>query len=109
MAEKTVINNTDATLQITFFIREGDSPFSYAEEKVVLDLDPGTKADILYGETEDALLNGISILSLSLGDFYNKVQFISSVQSKLESLLNTHSILTITKEGTDYVLKGENA
>ena len=58
MAEKTVINNPDATLQITFFIREGDSPFSYAEEKVVLDLDPGTKADIKMTPAKQYLAGG---------------------------------------------------
>ena len=108
MAEKTIYNNTVESIQVTLFIREGESPFSYAEEKVTLDLSPSTKKIMKYGETDDALLNGISILTLSSGDFYNKVQFISSSNSELETLLNINSMLTITKVGTDYILKGDN-
>ena len=107
MAEKTIHNNTVESIQVTLFLREGDSPFSYAEEKITVDLNPGTKVVVKIGDNENALLNGISLLTLSSADFYNKVQFISSTQSELETLLNGHSKLTITKEKTDYIINGE--
>ena len=106
MAEKTIYNNTVESIQVTLFIREGESPFSYAEEKITVDLNPGTKVVVETGD-ENTLLNGISLLTLSSGDFYNKVHFVSSLESELETLLNGHNLLTITKEKTDYIINGE--
>ncbi len=106
MAEKTFINNSLATLQITIFIREGINPVNQ-DGTVSFTLDPGETETITYGTAENIFLNGILLFTI-FEDLYSKIQFVTLANSELDDLLNTNDVITITKVQTDYVLNGTN-
>lgn len=107
MAEKTFINNTLATLQITIFVREGELPFNQ-DGTVSFSLSPGQTLVVPYGNNINNFLNGIIIFTISEGDLFSSVQFVTVLSSELDDLLNTNTTLTITKVQTEYVISGSN-
>ncbi|WP_144510335.1 hypothetical protein [Bacillus sp. FJAT-22090] len=107
MAEKTFINNTEATLQITIFVREGELPFNQ-DGTVSFSLNPGQTLVVPYGDDINIFLNGIIIFTISEGDLFSSVQFVTVQSSELDDLLNTNSVITITKVQTEYVISGSN-
>ncbi|WP_260858029.1 hypothetical protein [Bacillus sp. FJAT-22090] len=107
MAEKTFINNTEATLQITIFVREGELPFNQ-DGTVSFSLDPGQTLIVPYGNEMNIFLNGIIIFTIFEGDLFSSVQFITMQSSELDDLLNTNDTITITKVQTDYVISGSD-
>lgn len=106
MAEKTFVNDSGATLQMTICVRQGDSPYLNSET-VTFELLPGETKTVSYGDT-NPFLNGIIFYTIFGVDLYSKVQFITALQTELDTLLNTNSVLTITEINTDYVLTGSN-
>lgn len=104
MAEKTFINDSGATLQMTIYVRQGDSPYLNSET-VTFELLPDETKTVSYGDT-NPFLNGIILFTIFKGDLYSKVQSISALQTELDTLLNTNSVLTITEIDSDYVLTG---
>jgi hypothetical protein len=107
MAEKTFINNSPATLQITLFIRQGDNPV-IQDGTSSFTLNPGQTLTITYGDAENNFLNGILLFTIFEGDLYSKIQFVTVSGSELDDLLNTNDTVSITKELTDYVISGSN-
>ncbi|MBT2730211.1 right-handed parallel beta-helix repeat-containing protein [Bacillus sp. ISL-75] len=107
MAEKTFINNSPATLQITLFIRQGANPVNQ-DGTSSFTLNPGQTLTITYGDAPNIFLNGILMFTIFAGDLYSKIQFVTVSGSELDDLLNTNDTVTITKELTDYVISGSN-
>lgn len=107
MAEKTFVNNSPATLQITIYIREDNIPYSNIGTES-FELLPGETKTITYGDPVNVYLNGINFFTIYSGDLYSKVQFITALDTELDNLLNTNDILTVTKVETDYVLTGSS-
>ena len=105
---KTFINNSQATLQITLFIREGDNPINQ-DGTSSFALNPGESKIITYGNDQNIFLNGVLLFTIFQGDLYSKIQFVTLRESELDNLLNTNNEITITDELTDYVLSGSNS
>ncbi|MFP5108864.1 hypothetical protein ACSU6B_19165 [Neobacillus sp. C211] len=108
MAEKIFINNSPATLQITLFIRQGESPVNQ-DGTISFTLNPSQTLTVTYGDTQNIFLNGILLFTIFAGDLYSKIQFVTVRRSELDNLLNTNNVITITKELTDYVISGSNS
>ncbi len=107
MAEKTFVNNTLATLQITIFIREGTEVFNQ-DGFVTFTLDPLETLVVEYGTETNVFLNGLTLFTIFEGDLYSKIQFTTQLESELDNLLNTNETITIEKVITDYVISGGN-
>lgn len=107
MAEKTFVNNSLATLQITIFIREGTDPVNQ-DGFVSFTLDPNETELVEYGTDTNTFLNGFVLFTIFAGDLYSKVQFTTQVGSELDDVLNTNEIITFTKVATDYQVTGSN-
>jgi len=107
LAEKTFINNSPATLQITLFIRQGNNPVNQDGTSSFV-LNPGQSQTITYGDAQNIFLNGILLFTIFEGDLYSKIQFVTISGSELDDLLNTNDTITISKELTDYVISGSN-
>ena len=107
MAEKTFINNTLATFQITLFVREGVFPYNQAGT-VTFSLDPGETETVTYGDDTNIFLNGLTMFTIYDGDLFSSVKFVTATMSELDDLLNTNDTVTITKVETDYVFSGSN-
>ncbi|CAM5220431.1 hypothetical protein UACE39S_05183 [Ureibacillus acetophenoni] len=75
---------------------------------VIFDLLPGETETVTYGDDQNVFLNGIILFTINLGDLYNKVQFITELESELDNLLNTNDQITISEFETDYVFTGTN-
>jgi hypothetical protein len=108
MAEKTFVNNSLATLQITIFIREGTNPVNQ-DGSLSFTLSPGQSLLVEYGTETNIFLNGFVLFTIFEGDLYSKVQFTTVVGSELDDLLNTNDTITFTKVLTDYQVTGSNA
>lgn len=104
---KTFVNDSPATLQITLVIREGDEPLNQ-DGTVSFILDPGETEVITYGNDINSFLNGILLFTIFKGDLYSKTQFVIEKESELDDLLNINSVITITKNQTDYEISGSN-
>jgi hypothetical protein len=107
VAEKTFVNNTLATLQITLFVRQGENPVNQ-DGTVSFILNPGQTQIITYGDEQNHNLNGITLFTIFEGDLYSNIQFVTISGSELDNLLNTNDVITITKVQTDYVVFGSN-
>ena len=107
MAEKTFINNSLATLQITIFIREG-AEVSNQDGFESFSLNPNETLLVEYGSETNIFLNGFVLFTIFEGDLYSKVQFTTQLESELDNLLNTNETITFTKMDTDYVVSGSN-
>jgi hypothetical protein len=107
MAEKTFVNTTGATLQITLFIRQGESPVNQ-DGTSSFTLNPGETETITYGDAQNIFLNGLVMFTILDGDLYSKIQFVTIRESELDDLLNTNDVITFTKVLTDYVISGSN-
>lgn len=107
MAEKTFINNSLATLQITIFVREGDNPVNQ-DGTVSFSLNPGETKIVPYGNDINIFLNGITLFTIFEDDLFSSVKFVTLQASELDDLLNTSDTITITKVQTEYVLSGSN-
>lgn len=105
VAEKTFVNNTLSTLQITIFVREGEQPYNQ-DGTVSFSLNPGETKIISYGNDINTFLNGIILFTIFNGDLFSSVKFVTINSSELDNLLNTNTTITITKVQTDYVLTG---
>ncbi|SFT27050.1 hypothetical protein [Paenibacillus sp. BC26] len=104
---KTFVNNTGAALDITLFIRAGFEPYNqYGTESFTLG--PFGTEEVAYGDDDNTFLNGILLFTIFEGDLYSKMQFVVTLESTLDALLNTNSTLTYTLSNTDYVLSGSN-
>lgn len=108
MAEKTFVNTSLATLQITIFIREGTDPVNQ-DGFESFTLGPEETLVVEYGTETNIFLNGFVLFTIFAGDLYSKVQFTTVVGSELDDLLNTNDIITFTKNLTDYVVSGSDA
>ncbi len=104
MAEKTFINNSLVTLQITILIREGINP-KKQEGTLSFKLEPGETETVSYGTVGNDLLNGVLLFNTFEGN-YSKGQIVHLANSQLDNLLNTNDVITITKEQTVYTLNG---
>lgn len=106
---KTFVNDSPATLQITLFIREGDEPLNQ-DGTVSFILIPVKQRSlpITYGNDINSFLNGILLFTIFEGDLYSKTQFVIEKESELNDLLNINSMITITKNQTDYEISGSN-
>lgn len=107
MAEKTFVNNTGATFQVTLFIREGVNPVNQ-DGTVTFTLSPNETETVTFGNETNEFLNGLTIFTIFNGDLYSSIQFVTVASSELDNLLNTNNTITITKEQTSYVLTGSN-
>ena len=107
MAEKTFINGTLSTLQITLFVREGDSPLNQ-DGTVTFTLDAGETKSVSYGDDTNIWLNGLTLVTIFEGDLFSSVKFVIDRMSELDNLLNLNDTITITKVETDYVFSGSN-
>lgn len=107
MAEKTFVNNTLATIQITLFVREGAFPFNQ-DGTVSFTLNPGETETVTYGSVTNMFLNGLTLFTILEGDLFSSVKFVTTSSSELDNLLNTNTIITINKVQTDFVLTGSN-
>lgn len=107
MAEKTFVNDTLATLQITLFVREGTLPFNQ-DGTVTFTLNPGETELVTYGSDTNIFLNGLTIFTIFEGDLFSSIKFVTTSLSELDNLLNTNNTITITKVQTDYVFTGSN-
>lgn len=107
MAEKTFINNSLATLQITLFVREGDNPVNQ-DGTATFSLNPGETKIVTYGNDTNIFLNGLTIFTIFEGDLFSNIQFVTIQSSVLDDLLNTNDTITITKVQTEYVISGTN-
>ena len=107
MAEKTFVNNSLATLQITIFIREGTEVFNQ-DGFESFTLNPNETLLVEYGTETNLFLNGFVLFTIFEGDLYSKVQFTTQLDSELDILLNTNETITFTKVDTDYVISGSN-
>lgn len=105
--EKTFINDTIATFQINLFVRAGDNPVNQ-DGTEIFTLEPGETKVVMYGDETNIFLNGILLFTISEGDLYSSIQFVTIASSELDMLLNTNSTLTITKDQTNYILTGSN-
>ncbi|SFA72269.1 MULTISPECIES: hypothetical protein [unclassified Bacillus (in: firmicutes)] len=107
MAEKTFVNNSPATLQMTIFIRQGNEPFNQ-DGTVSFTLNPGESLLVSFGDPQNMFLNGLLLFTIFNGDLYSKIQFVTVASSELDNLLNINNTITITKTNTDYVISGSN-
>ena len=107
MPEKTITNTTNATLQLTLFVRQGDIPYLNSDT-VSVELLPGETELVSYGDASNPYLNGVIMFTIFENNLYSKVQFITALQTELDTLLNTNNIFTITEVDSDYVLTGSN-
>lgn len=107
MPEKTFTNQSNAKLQLTLFVRQGNIPYLNSES-VAVEISPGETVTVTYGDASNPYLNGVNVFTASENDLYNKVQFITALQSELDTLLNTNNLLSITEVDTDYVITGSN-
>ena len=89
--EKTFVNNSPATLQITLFVRQGNDPVNQGGT-VSFALDPGQTQLVVYGDDQNPFLNGILSFTIFNGDLYSKMQFATAQDSELDDL--TFSIQT---------------
>ncbi|SDX56348.1 hypothetical protein [Paenibacillus sp. CF384] len=104
---KTFVNTTGAALDITLFIRAGFEPYNqYGTESFTLG--PYGTEEVAYGDDNNKFLNGILIFTIFEGDLYSKMQFVVTVESDFDALINTNSTLTYTLVNTDYVISGSN-
>ena len=108
MTEKTITNTTNTTIQLTLFVREGDIPYLNSGS-VSVELLPGETEIVSYGDPSNHYLNGVIMVAIFANDSYSKVQFITALQTELDTLLNTNNLFTISEVDTDYVLTGSNA
>ncbi|MGE6489254.1 hypothetical protein [Paenisporosarcina sp. NPDC076898] len=109
MLEKTFINNSLATLQITLFLREGDNP-SILDEASSFSLNPGETKGITYGDGEDQeiFLGGILVADIDESDSITITQHVTQRNSEFDHVLNTSTTLSINKVQTGYVISGNN-
>lgn len=107
MAEKTFVNNTLATLQVTIFVREGELPFNQ-DGTVSFTLNPRETLTVPYGNDENIFLNGIILFTISEGDLFSSVQLVTLQSSELDDLLNINETIFIEKVQTEYVLTFDN-
>lgn len=107
MPEKTFVNNTQATLQMTIFVRQGLLPWNL-DGTVSFTLAPSETLIVSYGDEVNTLLNGILLFTIYEGDLYSKMQFVTEVASELDNLLNTNTTISITMVITDFVYAGGN-
>jgi uncharacterized protein YqfB (UPF0267 family) len=107
MAEKTFINDSFATLQITLFVRVGDNPI-HEDGTVSFSLNPEETKIITYGNDQNILLNGIKFFTTFEEDLFSEFRSVTLRDSDLDNLLNLNNVLTIKKVQTDYVISGSN-
>ncbi len=107
MAEKTFINDSFATLQITLFVRDGDNPI-HEDGTVSFSLNPEETKIITYGNDQNIYLNGIKFFTTFEEDLFSEFRSVTLRDSDLDNLLNLNNVLTITKVQTDYVISGSN-
>ena len=107
MAEKTFINTSSASIQVTVFVRQDDIPYLNSDT-VTFELSPGETKTINYDDLNPSFFNGIAFSTINDNDLYSKVQYITALESELDNLLNANSLLTFTEVETDYVLTGSN-
>jgi hypothetical protein len=102
---KTFINNSQAILQITLFVRQGVNPVNQ-DGTATFTLNPGQSLSVQYGNEQNPFLNGFTLFTILNGDLYSKVQFVTVRESELDDLLNTNDFISFTKIITDYIISG---
>jgi uncharacterized protein YqfB (UPF0267 family) len=107
MAEKTFINDSFATLQITLFVREGDNPI-HEDGTVSFSLNPEESKVITYGNDQNIFLNGIKFSTTFEEDLFSENKSVTLRDSDLDNLLNLNNVLTISKVQTNYIITGSN-
>lgn len=89
---KQIANQTAKPLEITLFIRDGDNPANNWGSQLVR-LAAGETREVTYGNANNIIyLNG---LGLRIGGIYQE-QRVETRGENYDSLLNTHSRLSIT-------------
>lgn len=107
MTQKRLINKTDSNLSVIFTVRAGITPGGVYETKNY-SIPAQEEIYAPYGNEQNPFLSGISITGTLSGGIEASTYFVLTKSDELDNAFNCNDTITITFNGTDFVLHFSN-
>lgn len=104
---KQFINDSDKTLNVTLFVRDGSDPANQAGTKD-FSLNPHERKEVSYGNSSNIYLNGLGITAFFNGEVIAKQELVVQRGNDLDNKLNMNNVVEIEYNNDCFDVKSWN-